>query len=155
MNYLQKVKLIGVNKAIYFDMDGTIADLYGVNDWLPDLRAERVRPYAEAKPLVNMQALARMLNRLTAQGYTVNVISWTSRGGSDEYNDAVAAVKREWLKKHLKSVKFSEIHIIPYGTPKSSCGCGILFDDEEKNREEWGNGSFSEKEIFSILKGLD
>jgi len=155
MNYLEKVKLIGIDKAIYFDMDGTIADLYGVENWLPDLRAERVRPYAEAKPLVNMQALARMLNRLTAQGYTVNIISWTSRGGSDEYNEAVAEVKREWLKKHLKSVNFTNICIIPYGTPKSSCGCGILFDDEEKNREEWGDGSFSEKEIFSILKGLD
>lgn len=155
MNYLQKVKLIGIDKAIYFDMDGTIADLYGVEGWLPDLRAERIRPYAEAKPLVNMQALARILNRLTAQGYTVNIISWTSRGGSDEYNEAVAEVKREWLKKHLKSVNFTNICIIPYGTPKSSCGCGILFDDEEKNREEWGDGSFSEKEIFSILKGLD
>jgi len=155
MTYLEKVNLMDTERAIYFDMDGTIADLYGVENWLPDLRAERVRPYAEAKPLINMQALARMLNRLTAQGYSVNIISWTSRGGSDEYNEAVAEVKKEWLKKHLKSVKFAEIYIIPYGTPKSSCGCGILFDDEEKNREEWGNGSFSEKEIFSILKGLD
>lgn len=155
MTYLEKVNLMDTERAIYFDMDGTIADLYGVENWLPDLRAERVRPYAEAKPLVNMQALARMLNRLTAQGYSVSIISWTSRGGSDEYNEAVAEVKKEWLKKHLKSVRFSEIYIIPYGTPKSSCGCGILFDDEEKNREEWGNGSFSEKEIFSILKGLN
>ena len=24
---------------IWFDMDGTIADLYGVEDWLPKLRA--------------------------------------------------------------------------------------------------------------------
>ena len=43
-----------MNKAIFFDMDGTIADLYGVDGWLDDLRAERVRPYAEAKPLVNL-----------------------------------------------------------------------------------------------------
>lgn len=154
MTYLEKVNLIGAEKAIYFDMDGTIADLYGVDGWLPDLRAERARPYAVARPLVNMQALARILNRLTAHGYSINVISWTSRGGSDEYNEAVAKVKKEWLKKHLKSVHFSEIHIIPYGTPKSTCGFGILFDDEEKNREEWGEHSFSEKEIFNILKGL-
>ena len=154
MNYLQKVKLLGAKKKIFFDMDGTIADLYGVDGWLPDLRAENVRPYAIARPLVNMQALARVLNRLTAHGYSVNIISWTSKGGSDEYNEAVAEVKREWLKKHLASVHFDSIHIIPYGTPKSTCGFGILFDDEAKNREEWGEYSFSEKEIFEILKGL-
>ena len=27
-------------KAIYFDLDGTIADLYGVEGWLDDLIAE-------------------------------------------------------------------------------------------------------------------
>ena len=47
-----------MNKAIYFDMDGTIADLYGVSGWLADLEAENVRPYAEAKPLINLALLA-------------------------------------------------------------------------------------------------
>ena len=143
-----------MNKAIFFDMDGTIADLYGVSDWLDDLRAERVRPYAEARPLVNLSALARRLNRLTAEGYTVNIISWTSRGGSAEYNKAVAEVKREWLAKHLPSVSFTAIHIIPYGTPKSTCGRGILFDDEQRNLDEWGEGAHAASEIFEILRGL-
>jgi 5'(3')-deoxyribonucleotidase len=143
-----------MNKAIFFDMDGTIADLYGVSGWLDDLRAERVRPYAEARPLVNLSALARRLNRLTAEGYTVNIISWTSRGGSAEYNKAVAEVKREWLAKHLPSVSFTAIHIIPYGTPKSTCGRGILFDDEQRNLDEWGEGAHAASEIFEILRGL-
>lgn len=143
-----------MNKAIFFDMDGTIADLYGVSGWLDDLRAERVRPYAEARPLVNLSALARRLNRLTAEGYTVNIISWTSRGGSAEYNKAVAEVKRAWLAKHLPSVSFAAIHIIPYGTPKSTCGRGILFDDEQRNLDEWGEGAHAASEIFEILRGL-
>lgn len=141
-------------KNIYFDMDGTIADLYGVENWLEDLLHEDVRPYAEARPLVNLQALARILNRLTAQGYTVNVISWTSRGGSTKYNEAVRQVKIQWLKKHLASVKFTSIEILPYGTPKELFGNGILFDDEEHNREAWGEGAYSEKDIFEILKSL-
>lgn len=143
-----------MNKAIFFDMDGTIADLYGVSGWLDDLRAERVRPYAEARPLVNLSALARRLNRLTAEGYTVNIISWTSRGGSAEYNERVAEVKRAWLTKHLPSVSFTAIHIIPYGTPKSTCGRGILFDDEQRNLDEWGEGAHAASEIFEILRGL-
>ena len=143
-----------MNKAIFFDMDGTIADLYGVNGWLDDLRAERVRPYAEARPLVNLSRLARRLNALAANGYTINIISWTSRGGSPEYNKAVAEVKRAWLAKHLPSVKWDNVFIIAYGTPKSSCGCGVLFDDEKPNRDEWGAGAFEPEKIFEILRGL-
>ena len=143
-----------MNKAIFFDMDGTIADLYGVDGWLDDLRAERVRPYAEARPLVNLSRLARRLNRLAADGYTVNIISWTSRGGSPEYNKAVAAAKLEWLARHMPSVKWDNVFIITYGTPKSSCGHGILFDDEKPNRDEWGAGAFEPSEIFKIFREL-
>lgn len=143
-----------MNKAIYFDMDGTIADLYGVDGWLEDLLHEDVRPYAEARPLVNLQRLARILNRLIRDGYSINVISWTSRGGSAEYNKEVAKVKIQWLETHLKSVKFSKIEILPYGTPKELFGEGILFDDEEHNRESWGEGAYTEKEIFKVLKNL-
>lgn len=143
-----------MKKAIFFDMDGTIADLYGVDGWLSDLRAERVRPYAEARPLVNFSALARMLNRLTARGFSVNIISWTARGGSKEYNERVAEVKRKWLAKHLPSVDFDRIEIVPYGTPKSTCGRGILFDDEQRNLDEWGEGAHDASEIFAVLRGL-
>ena len=143
-----------MNKAIYFDMDGTIADLYGVDGWLEDLLHEDVRPYAEARPLVNLQRLARILNRLIRDGYSVNVISWTSRGGSAEYNREVTKVKIQWLETHLKSVKFSKIEILPYGTPKELFGQGILFDDEKHNRESWGEGAYTEKEIFEVLKNL-
>ena len=37
-------------KAIYFDMDGTIADLYGRDGWLDDLMNEYTRPYREVIP---------------------------------------------------------------------------------------------------------
>lgn len=139
---------------INFDMDGTIADLYGVENWLHDLLNESVRPYAEARPLVNLSRLARLLNRLTAEGFSVNIISWTSKSGSAEYNEAVAETKRAWLAKHLPSVNFTQIQIVPYGTPKQTLGNGILFDDEEPNRSAWGEGAHSEKEIFEILKSL-
>ena len=139
---------------IFFDMDGTIADLYGVEDWLPKLRASDPSPYAEARPLVNLSRLARLLNRLTADGYTVNVISWLSKSGTPEYNEAVTTAKLGWLAKHLPSVQFTKIEIVPYGTPKQTLGSGILFDDEEPNRTAWGDGAHSETEIFDILKSL-
>ena len=139
---------------IYFDMDGTIADLYGVENWLEDLLHEEVRPYKVARPLVNLNALARVLNRLIREGHTVNIISWSSRCGGPEYHEAIRQAKLRWLEKHLASVRFTSIEILPYGTPKELYGTGILFDDEEKNREAWGAGAFSEKEIFEVLRGL-
>jgi len=141
-------------KNIYFDMDGTIADLYGYDGWLDDIINERVRPYAEAKPLVNMNSLARVLNRLVRNGYTVNVISWTAKNGRPDYNEAVADTKRKWLKKHLASVQFENVFVIPYGTPKASCGYGILFDDEKPNRDNWNGQAYDEKNILQVLRNL-
>ena len=142
-------------KHIYFDMDGTIADLYGVENWLDDIRAERVRPYVEAKPLVNMNSLARVLNRLVRNGYNVNIISWTAKNGSAEYNERVAQVKRAWLAKHLASVRFENVFIVPYGTRKSLFGCGVLFDDEKHNRDEWNGVAYDVNNIMETLKGME
>ena len=141
-------------KKIFFDMDGTIANLYGVENWLSKLRAESTKPYAEAKPLLNMSALAKVLNKLTAKGYEIGIISWTSKGGSEQYNKAVAETKIKWLNKHLASVHFTSISIVPYGTPKETIGNGILFDDEEPNRTNWNGIAYSEKEIMKVLKTL-
>ena len=142
-------------KNIYFDMDGTIANLYGCENWLPDIRAERVDPYKNAKPLVNMNSLARVLNRLTRKGYTVSVISWTAKNGSNEYNERVAQTKRDWLAKHLASVHFENIVIVPYGTPKQNFGFGVLFDDEKPNRDNWRGIAYDEKNIIKILKEME
>lgn len=141
-------------KVINFDMDGTIADLYGVANWLEYLIAEDATPYAVAKPLVNMQVLARLLNKLQKNGYIINIISWTSKNGSDAYNSLVADVKKAWLKKHLKSVKFNNIFVVPYGTPKNTIASGILFDDEEKNRETWGKNAYDVDNILGVLKAI-
>jgi hypothetical protein len=143
-----------MKKAIYFDMDGTIANLYAVDGWLNDLVAENTRPYAQAVPMVNMNLLARRLNALQKAGYTIGIISWLSKNGTKAYGDKVAKVKKQWLKKHLASVHFDEIHIVAYGTPKETLGAGIIFDDEEHNRIHWGEGAYEPKDIFTILGGL-
>lgn len=143
--------------TIWFDMDGTLADLYGVENWLPMLRASDPTPYAIAKPLLRLSTLAYMLNRLRAKGYEVSVLSWLSKTGTPEYNAEVTAAKYAWLKTHLPSVDFDEIVIIPYGTPKEDfkrTDADILFDDEERNRTNWGGNSYTEKEIMEVLKAL-
>lgn len=125
--------------TIYFDMDGTIADLYSVDNWLAKLRDFIPTPYLEAKPMMRFSLLARYLNLLQVKGYRIGIISWLSKNSNSFYDEKVTEAKRAWLKKHLPSVHFDEIHIVPYGTPKSQVvsEIGILFDDEESNRNEW------------------
>lgn len=141
-----------MTKAIYFDMDGTIADLYGVKNWLDFLLAEDTTPYSEAKPLINLNTLARLLNKLQHKGFKIGIISWTAKNGSKDYNKKVETAKLNWLNKHLKSVHFDEIYIVNYGTPKQTLGKGILFDDEEQNRKAWTGKAYDEKNILNVLK---
>ena len=113
-----------------FDMDGTIADLYGVNGWLEMLIASDETPYAIAKPLVNLSRLARAINKTRKNGNRVEIISWLSKSGTPEYNAKVTRAKMEWLKKHLPSVEFDAIHIVD-GVAKvdeekcTACGCCV------------------------------
>ena len=143
--------------TIFFDMDGTIADLYGVENWLDYLIASDALPYEIAKPLIRLNVLARILNRLQKQGYKVGVISWLAKNSNTAYDEKVTRAKKEWLKKHLASVNFDEIHIVKYGTPKQTFAKtenDILFDDEEKNRNDWTGKAFDVNEIIEILKGV-
>lgn len=142
--------------TIYFDMDGTIANLYAVENWLPKLRAYDPTPYMEAAPMLQFCSLARRLNTLQRNGYKIGIISWLSKDPDPTYGAKVTAAKYYWLKKHLPSVNFDEIRIVPYGTPKSTLASeiGILFDDEEPNRKEWeeaGGVAYGIENIMEIL----
>lgn len=145
-------------KAIYFDMDGTIANLYGIEGWLDNLLKGQTKPYREAKSLVNMRQLGKELKRLQEIGYKIGIISWLAKGATDEYNKRVEQAKRRWLAKHIGAITFDEIHIVEYGTPKQTLGNGILFDDEKHNRVEWNkvnnNLAFDVNNIIETLKAI-
>ena len=146
-----------LNVTINFDMDGTIADLYGVPNWLEMLIAHDETPYAIAEPLLRLNLLARRLNTLQRNGYNIAIISWLSKSGNADYNEKVTNAKLEWLARHLPSVHWDNINIVEYGTPKENfCETpfDILFDDEERNRENWNGIAFDVDDIMGILKTL-
>lgn len=144
-----------MTKAIWFDMDGTIADLYSVDGWLAYLQAQDTTPYEQAKVMHNMAQLARLLNSAQRKGYTIGVISWTAKHGTDSYNKAVAQAKLAWLNKHLHSVRWNTIKVVEYGTNKyNACGGGILFDDEEGNRNAWKDTAYTPDRIMEVLRNL-
>lgn len=146
-----------MTKAIYFDMDGTIVDLYAVNGWLDMLRAYDATPYEMAKPLVRLSTLARLLNRLQREGYIIGIVSWLSKEPTPEYDKAVINAKLEWLEAHMPSVEWDEIKIVPHGIPKQKVvdnPFGILFDDEKQNRENWSGTAYDAHNIIETLKSL-
>ena len=144
-------------RTIWWDMDGTIANLYAVENWLPMLRAEDTTPYEEAEVMWNMSQLARLMNQAQKLGYKLGIISWTAKAGTENYNEAVKQAKLRWLKKHLASVNWDSIYIVRYGTPKSlvmETEDDILFDDEQPNRENWLGEAYEPQDMIQVLKAL-
>ena len=140
---------------IWFDMDGTIADLYGVDGWLESILARDTRPYDEARGIGNLAVIARLLTAVQKRGHEIGIISWTAKGAPAEYNTAVTEAKKAWLRKHLPTVQWDMIKVVDYGTNKyMATGGGILFDDEKPNREIWGKGAYEPQYIVECLRGL-
>ena len=148
-----------MNKVIVFDMDGTIADFYGVEGWLDDLNASNPRPYEVAKPLVDMVVLNELLKLLKAQGWTICVTSWLSNGSSKDFDKLVGIAKRNWLAKY--DFPYDEIHLVKYGTTKANCtrhhkGYQVLVDDNASVRKGWNLGHTinANEDILSALAEL-
>lgn len=143
-------------KAVYFDMDGTIADLYGVEDWERKLVSHDATPYQEANPLVNMEQLNAVCERLKSIGIVVGVISWLAIGSNKDYDKETRKAKKEWIKKYLPCAE--EIHLIKYGSPKHhACKIkdnAIIVDDSDVVRTKWTRGETINPVCEDIVKKL-
>jgi len=133
-----------MNKTLVFDMDGTLANFYGVDGWLNDLQNEDTRPYDIAEPLYNMEALNAILDIFRLQGWKIAVTTWLAKGATKDFDNMVRASKIAWLQKY--NFSYDEIHLVRYGTTKANCtrkngGLQVLVDDNEKIRKGWHLGA--------------
>lgn len=131
------------NKTLVFDMDGTIANFYGVVGWLDYLKESNPTPYVVAEPLYDMEKLRIILEMLKVFGWRIVVTSWLAKGSSKEFDNEVRQAKLEWLDTF--NFPYDEIHLVKYGTTKANCtrklgGLQILVDDNEKVRNGWSLG---------------
>lgn len=146
-----------MNKSINWDMDGTIANLYAVPDWLPKLRSEDASPYLDAEPMWDMEKLAKVLSLLKSAGWEINIITWLSMNSSEEYKDAVRAAKLAWLDKW--GFVYDHFHGVQYGATKADSvrkrtNYGILIDDNEKVRNGWSLGATIDPTKVDIIEAL-
>ncbi len=141
---------------IWFDMDGTIADLYGVENWLEMLIAHDETPYAIAKPIVNLSVLARLMNKVQRKGFEICIVSALAKDSTAEYDERVRNAKIKWLANHLKSVHFDEIRFVPYWYTKNdvNTGADVLFDDEERHLKKWTGTAVHANKMIETLKAI-
>ena len=145
------------NRTIVFDMDGTIANFYGVKNWLAYLQNEDTTPYEVAEPLYNMVKLNALLMTLKNKGWNIVITTWLAKNGTKEYNDRTRKAKIEWLAKY--NFPYDEIHLVKYGTTKANCtrkkgGYQILVDDNEIVRKGWRLGATINAN-YDIIKELE
>ena len=152
-----------MTKMICFDMDGTIANLYGVQGWLEMLENENPKPYEIAEPMWNMVELATTLKMLQVKGYEVRVITWLAKDSTEDYKEKTRQAKLEWLEKY--GFPYDKFHGVAYGTTKANCirkyleinEQAILIDDNDKIRQGWTVGKTinpTNENIIEILKAL-
>lgn len=146
-----------MNKTLVFDMDGTIADFYGVVGWLDYLKESNPCPYEVALPMYDMVYLTSLLHILKAQGWKIVITSWLAKDSSKAFDEEVRRAKKEWLGYY--NFPYDAIHLVKYGTTKANCtrklgGYQVLVDDNENVRKGWHLGATIDANK-NILKELE
>ena len=127
-------------RKILFDLDGTVADLYGTENWLELLLNETKGLFRNLKVMHDKTRLNSIVEQLIKNGDTVEVVTWTPKNVSREYINIVEQEKREWVNEHLPQIE--KIHCLDYGTPKQKANFKkvknlILVDDNSEVNQMW------------------
>lgn len=128
-----------MSRKIYFDLDGTLYNLYATENWLEKIRNE-VNGIFSGDNRMFENNFYKIVSELLNIGYEFGVITWLPMQASPEYEEICRHEKMEWIKKYLPFV--SEINIIPYGTPKQNAiqkraQIMYLIDDNTEVGEMW------------------
>lgn len=142
-------------KTVWFDMDGTLYDLYNIPGWLELLQLEEPGIFRHGQPMYNPFFIRQAILALIAHGWQVGVITWAPKGVTEEepFFIETKRAKQEWLRRHYPEL-LENFYCLPYGESKSVCACDhwkkrsldpdmgvqILVDDNMLVRDEWVDG---------------
>lgn len=138
-----------MSTTIYFDMDGTVYNLYGLNEWLEKIQEEKKNVFSADLPLFAPSIFYDTVTKLLHLGVKFGVITWLPMGATPEYEEICRREKNEWCKKYLPFI--SSFVAQTYGTPKQQAitkhaKTEILIDDNKEVCEIWN----TEKQRKSI-----
>ena len=150
-------------RMIVWDMDGTMADLYGVDGWFEMLENENPLPYEIAKPMWDMERLVNVIRGLQDFGIEQRIVTWLSMNSSEEYKTETRRAKREWLDEF--GFPYDHFHGVQFGATKADSvrkfladdETAILIDDSAKVRKGWHLGETvdpTETDVIDFLEAL-
>ena len=140
---------------IWFDMDGTIADLYNHKDWLKRLRNNDSTIFEDLETTNFIAELIADLNEqidsweIDRKNITFGIITWTSMEATYQMQLDSSKSKAIWARRFSDNYGLNinfDTHFIslPYGTPKQSGlarvenkGYHILIDDNQEVLDTW------------------
>ena len=145
---------------LYFDMDGTIADLYNHENWLEKIRSGQPI-FNELKKMPRTNKVIYYLNQIEqhTDNVEVNIITWLPLNATIPQMIQYTEEKKEWSEKNF--VRVSNFIALPYGSPKHKAilkeekAYHLLFDDNAEVRNEWQGKykiAFDENNIVEVLR---
>lgn len=134
-----------MKKTVYLDMDGTIANLYGIENWLPRLRAEDKTIFLECEPMISEKEL---LDKFPTENFEMKILSMTPLNATENYCLDVINQKNERLNKYFPSI--TKRIYKPYGHNKNlkNSKNAILIDDSEPIRNSWKGIAINPVELW-------
>ena len=126
--------------TIYFDLDGTLYDLYNIPNWLELLETENENVFAIGDLLYNENNFNNIIFALLEKNVVFGVITWLPKNASENYCAKCEEIKRNWCKNNLPFI--SHFTAQKYGTPKQNAIDKktkqiILIDDNKEVCEKW------------------
>ncbi len=107
-----------MTRKVIFDLDGTVYDLYNVEDWLGKIQREEAGVFTEGDILFELDEFYSTIEEMLMNGIEFGVITWLPAGASKEYEEVCRKEKLEFINKYLPFV--SEVSICSYGIPKQN-----------------------------------
>lgn len=130
---------------IWFDMDGTIYDLYKIPGWLDALRANEMNIFSlDDMGRKSLPRIREAVRALMDAGWQVGIITWAPmhiEACTPVFDDCWLE-KKHWIDRNFPELADCTFNCVEYGDPKQNwveddSVLNILVDDNKLVRENW------------------
>lgn len=152
-----------MSTKVYFDMDGTVFDLYGKDNWLELLQEEKAGAFTgDFLPEIDTKKFYSICQKLLEKGVQFGIITWLPMQASPEYEQICTEEKRTWAGKNLPFI--TEFNCVSYGIPKQNCiqkrtKKMFLIDDNMEVCKTWATAkqrtAINVNETFTVVNALE